>query len=86
MKKLILLLFLAAAGTTQAQTVKKDANGNYITIRQTYVKDTVLRATGHTYTDSKGKVYPVYISQSGKLFVMRTSAKGNVYKMYLKLN
>lgn len=85
MKKLIFALFLFAATSTHAQTVTKDAQGNYIAVKQ-QLQDTSLKATGHTYTDNKGKVFPVYISKNGKLFVSRISAKGNAYKIYLKID
>lgn len=81
---LTVLLFLFAATSTQAQSIKRDAQGNYIAMRAT--RDTTLKATGHTFTDAKGKVYPVYISKNGKLFINRISAKGNKYKQYLKVN
>lgn len=79
----VVLFFILSSPSTQAQSVKKDAQGNYIAMRT--LKDTTLKATGHTYTDTKGKVYPVYISKNGKLFVIRTSSKGNLYKQYLKV-
>lgn len=84
MKKLFLLLAMVAGSLTmQAQSVTKDANGNYKAVRG--VADTSkAKQTGHTYTDAKGVVLPVYISAKGKLFVMVTSKAGNIYKRYLK--
>jgi hypothetical protein len=42
-------------------------------------------ATGLTYTDSKGKVHPVYRSSNGNDYVLKTSAKtGKTYKLYMK--
>lgn len=43
------------------------------------------KATGKTFTDTKGNVYPVYESNKGKLFYLRTSKAGKEYKVYLKL-
>ena len=36
------------------------------------------------YVDSTGTKYPIYMSASGKCFILRTSSKtGKVYKQYL---
>jgi hypothetical protein len=84
MKKLTLitaLLLLSFAG--QAQTkVKKDAQGNYITVNKP--KADSARFTGHTFIDSKLKEWPVYISANDKLYYLRTSKSGNQYKVYIK--
>ena len=81
MKKLILMLSLFIVTTVHAQ-VRKDANGNYVASK---VVDSA-KATGKTFTDSKGKVYPVFVSRNGKLFYVRVSKSGNSYKSYLKIN
>lgn len=40
--------------------------------------------TKYTYTDSKGNVYPIYLSSTGKAFIKRVSKKtGKEYKQYL---
>ena len=40
--------------------------------------------TGFTWTDSKGNKYPIYISNSGSCYIIRTSKKtGKEYKSYL---
>lgn len=86
MKHLILisiLFFSALAGHSQT-TIKQDAQGNYVAIRDT-TKATGATPTGKTYTDTKGNTFPVMISKSGKLFVVRTSKTGNQYNQYLKL-
>lgn len=79
MKKFIFIAILFLCTTTHSQIVK-DANGNYHQLKGT--ADTT--ATGKTFTDAKGSLYPVYKSSTGKLFVLRTSKAGNVYKQYLK--
>jgi len=88
MKKLILILtVLFAFYGANSQTVTTDSKGNYIAVKAT--KDstkTSAKLTGKTYTDTKGNVYPVWISKNGKLFVIRISQKtGNRYNQYLKL-
>jgi hypothetical protein len=85
MKNLILItaFLMVGAVTASAQTkVKQDAAGNYVSVKS----DTAAnKPTGHTFTDTKGISYPVYLSSTGKLFYNKTAVKsGNVYKVYLK--
>lgn len=83
MKKLITLAALLICLTAHAQHAVKDAQGNYHAV--TRQRDTTAnKATGATFTDSKGKVYPVFISSRGKLFYNRVSRNGNTYKAYIK--
>ena len=86
MKKLTLItaLILASfAGMAQTK-VTKDVQGNYVAVKR--VDTTANKATGHTFTDTKGNVYPISISVNGKLFYNKTSKAGNVYKVYIKEN
>lgn len=87
MKRIILLAFiLGLFSPSIGQNVKKTVDGNYMAISTAKTKDNG-KTTGKTYTDSKGKVYPVFITAKGKLFVNKTSPKTNKnYKQYLKLN
>ena len=87
MKQLLILAFiLGLFSPSIGQNVKKTADGNYTAISAAKIKDNGT-PTGKTYTDSKGKVYPVYLTAKGKLFVTRTSAKtGKEYRQYLKVN
>lgn len=86
MKKILLTLSLIIGATCcHAQTsIKTDASGNYISVKDTSIV-TSAQPTGKTFTDSKGNIYPVMISKNGKLFVIRTSKTGNKYNQYLKL-
>ena len=85
MKLLITLaVVLGLSFGLNAQTVTKDAQGNYIAVKATGTTEKA-KDTGKTFTDTKGNVYPVYISKNGKLFVIRTSKTGSQYKQYLKL-
>ena len=82
MKKLIIsIVILIISLACNAQNVKQDAAGNYVSLS---VENTA-RESGKTYTDAKGTTYPVMISKNGKLFVIRTSKAGNKYNQYLKL-
>ncbi len=79
MKNLILAVLLLLAAPAAGQTVKQDAQGNYVAVKRA---ETATK-TGNTYTDSKGVVYDVYRSAKGKLFYYRTSKAGNIYKAYI---
>lgn len=78
-----LLLVFSLFQTVYSQKVTKDDKGNYIAVKAV---PEPAKATGKTFTDSKGSVYPVYESKNGKLFVLRTGKTGNQYKQYLKVN
>lgn len=85
MRKLLLLPALLIVLSAHAQTkAVKDASGNYVTSHK--ADTTGNKPTGHTFTDSKGKTYPVYESVNGKLYYYRTSRNGNVYKAYIKVD
>lgn len=87
MKNLIALIvigILIMLFPAKAQTVKMDPSGNYVAVN-TIKTDTAAKGTGKTFTDTKGAKYPVMESARGKLYYVRTSKAGNVYKVYLKL-
>ena len=79
----LLTAFILLSLTGMAQTkIVKDAAGNYVTVKRPDTSDN--KATGHTFTDLKGNTYPLYISKRGKLFFLKTSKSGSIYKSYLK--
>lgn len=86
MKKLFIaaiMLFSLNVGV-QAQSIVKSGN----TFTQVSNKDGKSGGketkTQYTFKDSKGNVYPVYLSASGKAFVKRVSKKtGKEYKQYM---
>ncbi len=83
MKRVFLILSLTvAAFGCHAQNAKLDASGNYVAISKV---DTTYIASGKTYTDQKGAVYPVFIAKSGMPFVNKTSKEGKKYRYYLKV-
>ena len=85
MKRIIILTaFLGLFFGLNAQTVQKTKDGNYIAVVASKMAEKP-KDTGKTYTDSKGNIYPVFISKGGKLFVIRISKAGKEYKQYLKL-
>lgn len=80
----LFIMWLVVVGNSQ--TVKQDATGNYYAVKAAKDTTTTYKATGKTFTTSKGETFPVYESKNGKLFVIRTSkATGNTYKQYLKV-
>lgn len=61
----------------------------YINWLEQKVLHTIKKAaiTGKTYTDSKGKIYPVYQGSRGGFYFWAISRNtGKAYKRYLKLN
>lgn len=83
MKKIIIpLLLIISIGNITAQ-VKQDTKGNFYAVKKT---ESEAKATGKTFTDAKGIIYPVYISARGKYYVIKTSKTGNKYNYYLKID
>ncbi len=77
-----LALMLLSAGAW-AQTVKRDADGNFIHVGKAKAQP---QKTGHWYKDSKGNLHDVYMTDKGRFFVIKTSAKtGKEYRYYLPL-
>ena len=81
---LIMVLMLMISLRMSAQDVKREGN------TFTQVSNSNGRTSGKetktefTYIDSKGIVYPVYLSSTGKAFVKKVSKKtGKEYKCYL---
>lgn len=79
--KLIFILLLICSFSVSGQNVKRDSNGNYITIS---VDKAPPIKTKYFYKDSKGLIYPVYENSKGKRYVNKVSKKtGEPYKVYL---
>ena len=86
MKKIIIaaiMLFSLNMGI-QAQSVQKQGN-NFIQVSNKGGKSGGKETkTQYTYTDSKGVVYPVWLSSTGKAFIKKVSKKtGKEYKQYV---
>ena len=79
---MMLLFVLAAACVANAQTYTRSGN-TFISSKGERVKAEPVK-TKFTWKDSKGKEYPVDISNSGSCFVIKVSAKtGKEYRNYL---
>ena len=88
MKKLLFAVAFAVlsfSGASAQVKTKIDKDGNYVQVSASGARAaSPAVSTGKTFTDSKGKVYPVMKSGKGRLFVMRVSGKsGKEYKQYL---
>ena len=76
----LLLLVLAMGLAANAQTYTR--SGNTFSSSSTVKSEPVK--TKFTWKDSKGKEYPVYISNNGSCFIIKVSAKtGKEYRNYL---
>lgn len=81
---IIALILSSFVGFSQTKIVR-DANGNFVT-QKAPKKASEDKPTGQTFTTSKGEEFPVYVSDRGKYYVIRTSKEtGNQYKQYLKI-
>jgi hypothetical protein len=80
MKNLLTLLLLLVAGLSYSQQVynldrpKEEKTEQSIIGKSKETKDKAIY---------QGKEYPVYITEKGKLFIIVTSKKGNLYKKYI---
>lgn len=84
MKKLLFVLCLILLGgiTVKAQEVIRKGN----TFEQVSKKKSkeAYKLTQYTYIAADGNKYPIYISEKGKYFIFRKSAKtGKEYRQYL---
>ena len=87
MKKIIIaaiMLFSLNVGV-QAQSVVKSGNTfTQVSNNKGGTSEGKETKTQYTYKDSKGNVYPVYLSASGKAFIKKVSKKtGKEYKQYV---
>lgn len=86
MKKIIIaaMMLLSLNIEIQAQSVERKGN-NFTQVTNKGGKSGGKETkTQYSYTDSKGRVYPVYLSASGRAFVKRISKKtGKEYKQYV---
>lgn len=84
MKKIIISFasVLIMSLSSYGQTIVKDAQGNYTAVKKDSTK-TPDTNTGKTFTDTKGNVFPVYKTSTGRVYALRTSKNGLSYKQYL---
>ena len=84
MKKMIICIsmMLAFGLVSNAQSVQRQGNTfTQVSNKKSTGKET---KTQYTFTDSKGVVYPVYLSSTGKAYIKKVSKKtGKEYKQYV---
>ena len=87
MKKLIIaaVMLLSLNVGVQAQSVVKSGNiFTQVSNNKGGKSSGKETKTQYTFKDSKGNVYPVYLSASGKAFIKKVSKKtGKEYKQYV---
>ena len=89
MKKIIIAaIMLLALGmnnsNTYAQSVVKSGNTFTQVSNNGGKSESKETKTEYTYKDSKGNVYPIYLSSTGKAFIKKVSKKsGKEYKQYM---
>ena len=83
-----LILFIICIGLTanaDNDRVFKCEGNIYSSTGRVKANSSAPISTGFTWTDSKGNKYPIYISNSGSCYIIKTSKKtGKEYKSYLK--
>lgn len=87
MKRLLFILIITSFSiTSYSQTVvTTNSQGNYVAFSNPKVKE-ADKDTGKTFTDSKGVVYKVYQTSTGRLYILRKSKNTNKeYKQYLEV-
>lgn len=78
------LLFFAAVLQGYSQNVTRKGNVFIQDSSKTKKSKDVPTLTKYTYKTDDGKTYPIYMSSTGKCFIIRTSGKtGKQYKQYL---
>jgi hypothetical protein len=78
---ILLILCLGYGGQSQ-QKVITDSKGNYTAVHSTRASGKGTgTATGKTFTDAKGNVYPVYTGSKGGTYYLKGEKK-----VYLKVN
>ena len=79
-----LIMFFAAVLQGHAQNVTRVCNIFVQDSSSHQIKKKDVTITKYTYKTSDGKTYPIYMSSSGKYFIIRKSQKtGKEYRKYL---
>lgn len=78
---LLLLLALCCCIDAVAQNVERQGN---TFVQKKSERDNTSTKTSYVYTDAKGNSYPVYLSSTGKAYIVKVSKKtGKEYKQYI---
>ena len=82
---IISIIFALYSQTTYSQTkiVRQGTMFIQVKSKTSRTKEPLVK-TAYTFKASDGKIYPVYISSKGKVFIVKLSNKtGKLYKQYL---
>nr|DAQ75232.1 MAG TPA: hypothetical protein [Crassvirales sp.] len=85
MKSFITIIIAILLGVCNINAQSFTRNGNTFTQVSTKSDKKSAIQTKFTWKDSKGNVYPIFITSTGRCFVNKVSGKtGKEYKYYLK--
>lgn len=77
----LILGLIAISNSIKAQSVIQNGKTFIEKVDTTKSKET---KTGYVFQDKKGNVYPIYLSSTGKAFIIRISQRtGKQYRQYL---
>lgn len=79
----IILMFFFYTPTTRAQNVTRNGNTFVQKDSSSKIKKDNPTLTKYYYQTIDGTRYPIYMSASGKCFIIKTSKNGKQYKQYL---
>ena len=81
---IIFMLLLYITTPANAQSVTRKGNTFIQSPSKSKIKKDSVTLTGYFYISADGTKYPIYMSSSGKCFILRTSSKtGKQYRQYL---
>ena len=82
MKKFIFCLFIALLSCTSCAQVTREGNTFKVVTSQTTKSEG--QQTKYIWEDKSGNKYPIYITNSGEVYINKKSKKtGKIYKQYL---
>ena len=79
----LMFFFLWIHHESKAQSVIRQGNTFVQDSSSNRIKKEPAIATPYVFQTSDGTKYPIYMSNSGKCFIIRTSKNGKQYKQYL---
>ena len=66
-----------------AQNAIIGTDGNYYSVK--FAKGENYTKTGKSFFNANGAVYPLYVTDKGKIFIFKETKKGKRVRSYLKL-
>ena len=86
MKRILFIIFMVTAVPLfcSGQKYTRTAAGNFTQANKSKKAKFTDSLTVYTYTDNKGRVFPVYKGERGKYYIGKVSKAGNYRRQYLK--